>query len=327
MSQRKPPTPNPSKDYKKSLQVYLKYLPQLLEGEQKARTKYDPQRIEEQQGLQAKYGPTQYDQQLAALQQLDPQGVAIRKQLGETVTGNLAAASAGQLPPGLRDVWESQARASGVAHGNVAGAAPAAFEDIFKAQNLLGYQQQAQQNAGAFLAGPTPEQQISIIQPVTPDRASAYVNPSAPGQLAAPNYQNTLAAWQASGAGRNPWLSSGVGAASGALSGAVMGSAVPGWGTAVGAVAGGLIGGVGGYFGTSDARLKNHIEYVGRSPKGHPIFEFNYNDVPDQRFRGTVAQELLATCPEACTLGEDGFWRVDYGKIDIKMEQIQEVYA
>jgi hypothetical protein len=93
------------------------------------------------------------------------------------------------------------------------------------------------------------------------------------------------------------------------------------------AIAGGaIVGGIGGYF--SDARKKNHIEYVGRSPKGHPIFEFNYDDVPDQRFRGTVAQELLATCPEACTLGEDGFWRVRYELTDIKLEQIPaEVYA
>src|SRR4030095_1803094 len=99
-----------------------------------------------------------------------------------------------------------------------------------------------------------------------------------------------------------------------------------GWGTAVGAVAGGIAGGVQGYF--SDARLKNHIEYVGRSPKGHPVYEFNDDDLPGQRFRGTIAQELLATCPEACTLGEDGFWRVDYELTDIKLEQIPaEVYA
>jgi uncharacterized protein YcfJ len=325
MSQPKPPTPNPSRDYKKSLQVYMKYLPQLLEGEQAARTKYDPARIEQQQALQAQYGPTQYAQQLAALKQLDPQGVAIRQQLGDTVTGNLAAANQGVLPRGLMEAWTSQARGSEVARGNVSGAAPTAFEDIFKGQNLLNYQQQQMQNAGAFLAGPTPEQQLLAVQPVAPDRASAYVNPSAPGQLAAPNYQNLLAQYQASGAGRNPWAGAAAGALGGALSGATIGSAVPGIGTAVGAIGGGLAGGVGGYF--SDARKKNHIEYVGRSPKGHPIYEFAYDDVPDQRFRGTIAQELLATCPEACTLGEDGFWRVDYSKTDIKLEQVQEVYA
>jgi hypothetical protein len=320
MGQPKPPTPNPSKDYKKSLQVYLKYLPQLLEGEQAARTKYDPQRIEEQLGLQEKYGPELYAQQRKALSQLDPESWNLRSQLAGTVGENLAAARRGQLTPGLQQAWDSQARASGVAHGNTTGAAPAAFEDIFKGQNLLNYQQQAQANVGAFLAGPTPEQQLTLVQPVTPDRASAYVNPSAPGQMAAPNYQNTLAAWQASGAGRNPW----AGALTGAVGGATTGAAFGPYGAAAGFVAGG----VGGYFGISDARLKNHIEYVGRSRKGHPIYEFNFNDVPDQRFRGTIAQELLATCPEACRLGEDGFWRVDYSKTDIEMKQIpMEVYA
>jgi len=321
MSQPKPPTPNPSKDYKQSLQVYLKYLPQLLEGEQAARTKYDPMRVEQQLDLQAQYGPRMYAQQRQALSQLDPESWNLRSQLSGVVGENLAAARRGQLTPGLEQAWNSMARASGVAHGNTTGNAPAAFEDIFKGQNLLNYQQQAQQNVGAFLAGPTPEQQLTVVNPVTPDRASAYVNPSAPGQMAAPNYQNMLAAYAASGAGRNPWASSLTGAASGALSGATMGGGNPY------AIAGGaIIGGIGGYF--SDARLKNHIEYVGRSRKGHPIYEFNFNDVPDQRFRGTIAQELLATCPDACRLGEDGFWRVDYSKTDIEMKQIpMEVYA
>ena len=141
----------------------------------------------------------------ATLSRLDPESWNLRQQLAGTVGANLAAANRGQLPPGLQQAWESQARGSEVAHGNVTGAAPAAFEDIFKGQNLLNYQQQQQANVGAFLAGPTPEQQLTVVQPVTPDRASAYVNPSAPGQMAAPNYQNMLAAYQASGGGRNPW--------------------------------------------------------------------------------------------------------------------------
>jgi len=323
MSQPKPPTPNPAKDYKQSLKVYMKYLPQLLEGEQAARTKYDPMRVQQQLDIQKQYGSEMYGQQRAAIETLDPGYLGLRGQLGSTVGANLTAANKGQLPPGLNEAWNSMARASGVAHGNVAGAAPAAFEDVFKAQNLLNYQQQAQQNVGAYLAGSTPEQLATLVQPVTPDRTSQYVNPSAPGQMAAPNYQNMLAAYAASGAGRNPWASSLSGAASGAIGAAAAGGyGAGGYGIAAGAI----VGGIGGYF--SDARKKNHIEYVGRSPKGHPIYEFNYDEVPDQRFRGTIAQELLATCPEACTLGEDGFWRVDYSKTDIKMEQIpMEVYA
>jgi len=320
MSQPKPPTPNPGKDLKNATKVYLKFLPQMLQAEADARAKYDPQRVREQLDLQKQFGPEMYDQQLAALNQLDPQGVAIRKQLGSTITGNLTSANAGVLPPGLAEAWNSMARASEVAHGNTTGGAPAAFEDIFKANNLLNYQQQQIQNAGNFISLPTPEQQLTLVQPVTPDRASAYVNPSAPSQAAQNSYQNTLAAWQLSQGRGGGW----GGALSGAASGALTGASIPGAGY-YGAAIGGVLGGVGGYF--SDARLKNHIEHVGRSPKGHPIYEFNYDDVPDQRFRGTIAQELLATCPEACTLGDDGYWRVNYDKTDIKLEQIQEVMA
>src|SRR4030095_12976893 len=99
MSQPKPPTPNPSRDYKKSLQTYLKYLPQLLEGEQEARTKYDPLRVQEQLGLQAQYGPEQYAQQRKALSTLDPESWNLRSQLSGVVGENLRAARYGQLPP------------------------------------------------------------------------------------------------------------------------------------------------------------------------------------------------------------------------------------
>jgi len=60
-------------------------MPQMLTREMAARTGQDPQRIAEQQALQAKFGPTQYGQQLQALQQLDPYGVAMRNQLGQTI--------------------------------------------------------------------------------------------------------------------------------------------------------------------------------------------------------------------------------------------------
>jgi hypothetical protein len=125
--------------------------------------------------------------------------------------------------------------------------------------------------AQGFLQGPTPEQQLLAVQPVSADRSSAYVNPSAPGQMAQNAYQNYLAQYQAAGGGGpSPW----AGAVSGAAQGAALGTQVsPGYGTAIGAVAGG----VGGYF--SDVKLKNHIEYMGRSPSGLPIFRFNYANV------------------------------------------------
>lgn len=311
MSQPKPPTPDPAGDYSKSLKTYMKFLPQLLEGEQAARTRYDPMRIQQQQGLQRQYGPEQYREQREAISQIDPGYLALRGNLMNTVSEGLSAANAGRLPAGLEESWNSMARASGVAHGNTTGNAPAAFEDIFKGQNLLNYRQQAQQNVGAYLAGSTPEQLAGLIQPVTPDRASAYVNPSAPGQLAAPNYQNTLAAWQASGAGRNPW----AGALGGAVGGATAGAAFGPYGAAGGAI----VGGVGGYF--SDLRIKSHIIYVGRSLSGIPIAEFEYKG-STRRYRGCIAQDLLKIRPDAVTLDKRGLYKVLYHLIDVAFEEV-----
>src|SRR6266436_4748701 len=231
MSQPSPPTPNPSKDYGNALKVYLKYLPQLLQGEQAARTQYDPARVQEQLDLQQKYGPTQWNQQLTALQALDPQGVDIRHRLGQAVTSDLK--SGYNLPAGLNTEVTSQIRGAEAARGNEMGNAPIAAEALYKGNAANQLYQQHLQSANQFLAGATPEQQMIAIQPVTPDRSSQYVNPSAPGALAAPNYQNMLAAYQASSAQR---------AATGQF-----------YGQAIGATAGGIIGGI--YGGPAGSQL------------------------------------------------------------------------
>ena len=317
MGSPSPPKPDPAGDYSKSLKTYLKFLPKLLSGEQGARQTYDPQRIEEQMQLQDTYGARQSQQQLDALQRLDPQGVAIRQQLGNAVSGDLA--SGYNLPAGLKTQVTSQIRAAEAARGQTLGNAAISAESIYSGNAANQLYQQHLQNASGFLAGSTPEQQLTLVQPVTPDRTSQYVNPSAPGQLGQNNYQNMLAQYQlAQGNAR------GIGSTIGGIAGTAIGAY---YGGPVGAQAGGAVGSagggaIGGYF--SDARKKNHIEYIGRSPGGHPIYEFNYDDCHG-RFRGTIAQELLATCPDACTLGTDGFWRVDYSKTDIKLEEIPEL--
>src|SRR5438874_1251497 len=115
MSQPSPPKPDPAGDYSRSLKTYLQFLPKLLQGEQTARTTYDPQRLSEQFALQDQYGARQSAQQLAALQRLDPQGVAIRQQLGQNVASDLA--SGYKLPPGLNNQLTSQIRAGESARG------------------------------------------------------------------------------------------------------------------------------------------------------------------------------------------------------------------
>ena len=312
MSQPKPPKPDPAGDYSKSLKTYLRFLPKLLAGEQQARETYDPKRIEEQMRLQDLYGARQAQQQLTALERLDPESARIRRQLAAATSGDLAAGY--NLPPDFARQLTSQIRGSEAARGNVLGGAPIAAEDLYKGKAMLDLYQQHLANAGAFLAGPTPEQQLTLVQPVTPDRTSQYVNPSAPGQMAAPNYQNVLAQWQAAGGGQpSPWVQ--------ALQGIGQAAA-----TYYGGPAGGMAAGAASrYTNTylSDRRLKENIIPVGFSPRGFPIYEFNYKDCPG-RFRGTIAQSILPLRPKAVTMDKSGYWKVDYTQLDIKLEAVED---
>ena len=73
----------------------------------------------------------------------------------------------------------------------------------------------------------------------------------------------------------------------------------------------------------SDVRWKQNIERMGTSPTGLPIFEFEYinTDHGKGRFRGTTAQELIKhDRADATILDKDGYYLVDYNKIDIIFE-------
>jgi Glycine zipper len=300
MPQNSPPAaPNPNKLYKQGIQTYLQFQPQLLAAEQAARKLYDPQRIQAQQALQQQYGPTQYSQQLSALQQIDPVGTALRTQVGNAVSSDLALG--GQLSPEMEKQLESEIRGAETARGNVLGNAPAEAEDLFKGQAALSLYQQRLQNAGAFLSSPTPEQQLLTVQPVAPDRSSAYVNPNAGyqgQQFGLQNYQNLLAQYQlSSGGGLGGALS---GAASGAIGGAAFGEP---WGS----LAGGLIGGTVGYF--SDKRLKERIKTLYKDAIS-TVKAFRYKGDPaKQMYVGRMAQDIKKTLPDA--VGEsDGFLTV-----------------
>ena len=71
----------------------------------------------------------------------------------------------------------------------------------------------------------------------------------------------------------------------------------------------------------SDQRLKNNIVKVGQSESGINIYEFNYKN-ESQRYTGVMAQELLDSHPEAVSVGEDGFYRVNYDLIDVNMQPV-----
>lgn len=73
----------------------------------------------------------------------------------------------------------------------------------------------------------------------------------------------------------------------------------------------------------SDIRIKEDIVHTGESPSGIPMYEFNYIG-DSRRYRGTMAQDLLDTHPQAVTIGSNGYYAVYYDQIDVPFEPITE---
>lgn len=308
MGQSNPNAPDPAESYRKGIEIYLQHLPQLLGAEADARALYDPQRIAQQQGLQEAFGPTQYAQQRAALEQLDPQGTAIRGQLASHVQGDLA--SGYNLPEDYSRELTSEFRGAQAARGNNLGDSAAGAESAYKGKAALDLYYKRLGAAGTFLGTTGPVQQIPMIQSVQPDRTSAYVNPSSgyAGQnFALQNYQNQLA--QANQ--QNPW----AGALTGAAQGASAGSSAGGWG----ALIGGIAGGAAGYF--SDRRLKCDIQEAGEM-NGFKLYDFRFISDPLRRLcRGVMADEVQRIRPDAVS-EENAYLLVDYAKIGIPFVEV-----
>ena len=75
---------------------------------------------------------------------------------------------------------------------------------------------------------------------------------------------------------------------------------------------------------SSDIKEKENIEYVGSSPQGHNIWEFNYIG-GTKRYRGAMAQEVAKINPMAVGIAEDSagkYLTVDYSKIDVDMVEV-----
>ena len=83
----------------------------------------------------------------------------------------------------------------------------------------------------------------------------------------------------------------------------------------------------------SDMRLKRNIKRISESPFGIPTYTFKYqegikvanNYVLDSKstFVGAMGQDLLELAPDAVIMGkEDGYYRVDYSKIDVNFYKL-----
>lgn len=79
------------------------------------------------------------------------------------------------------------------------------------------------------------------------------------------------------------------------------------------------------YIKSSDPRLKQNIELVGRDERtGLNLYEFSYKDMPHERWRGVMADEVMQVMPSAVHTNEEGFMSVDYGALGIEMTKIGE---
>ena len=68
---------------------------------------------------------------------------------------------------------------------------------------------------------------------------------------------------------------------------------------------------------TSDMRAKEDISLIGKSPSGLNIYKFKYIN-GNNYYQGVMAQEV----PHASILGEDGFYKVDYSKVDVEFKKV-----
>jgi hypothetical protein len=68
----------------------------------------------------------------------------------------------------------------------------------------------------------------------------------------------------------------------------------------------------------SDVRLKRDIDLVGRLPNGIGLYRYRYF-WSEQAYVGVMAQDVAAIVPDAVTQGPDGYLRVDYARLGIRL--------
>ena len=57
---------------------------------------------------------------------------------------------------------------------------------------------------------------------------------------------------------------------------------------------------------------------VGLTREGLPLYRFKYT-WSDLNLVGVMAQDVLRVAPEAVSVGSEGYYRVDYGKLGLRL--------
>ncbi len=71
----------------------------------------------------------------------------------------------------------------------------------------------------------------------------------------------------------------------------------------------------------SDIRLKTDIRHVGTTAHNLPLYTFRYIG-KDGQYEGVMAQDVLKVMPVAVSVGEDGYYRVNYDMLGIEMRRL-----
>jgi hypothetical protein len=110
--------------------------------------------------------------------------------------------------------------------------------------------------------------------------------------------------------------------------GGMGGGGMGGGGMGGGGMGGGGMGGggMGGGGMMSDIQVKHDIVLLGHLDNGLGFYRFSYNG-SDKAYVGVIAQEVEAVLPEAVVHGSDGYLRVKYDMLGIRMQTWEEWIA
>jgi hypothetical protein len=73
-------------------------------------------------------------------------------------------------------------------------------------------------------------------------------------------------------------------------------------------------------------RLKHDVVLLGRLDNGLGFYRFAYNG-SNRLYVGVMAQEVQAVLPQAVALADDGYLRVDYGKLGVTFQTYDQWIA
>lgn len=92
---------------------------------------------------------------------------------------------------------------------------------------------------------------------------------------------------------------------------------------AVGNIGGALLGKTANAGNTSDIRLKRDVVKVGKAANGINLYRYRYlwSDVP---YIGVMAQEVQKVRPDAVSRGADGYLRVHYDRLGLRLQTLDE---